>query len=58
MHGTAVKVNYSTIFLPAFLNSILRVRNLNSQLLQSIPEPFDTFSPLDVLGRSQETLEQ
>lgn len=57
-NGTAVKVNYSTIFLPAFSNSILRVGNLNSQLLQSIPEPFDTFSLLDVLARSQETLEQ
>ena len=31
---------------------------MNSQLLQSIPEPFDTFSLLDVLARSQETLEQ
>ena len=29
-NGTAVKVNYSTIFLPAFSNSILRVVNLNS----------------------------
>ena len=57
-NGRAVKVNYFTIFLPAFSNSILRVGNLNSQLLQSIPEPFDTFSLLDVLARSQETLEQ
>jgi hypothetical protein len=31
---------------------------LNSQILQSIPEPVDTFSLLDVLARSQETLEQ
>ena len=29
-NGTAVKVNYSTIFLPAFSYSILRVVNLNS----------------------------
>ena len=29
-NGTAVKVNYSTIFLRAFSNSILRVVNLNS----------------------------
>ena len=29
-NGTAVKVNYSTIFFPAFSNSILRVVNLNS----------------------------
>ena len=28
------------------------------QILQSIPEPFDTFLLLDVLARSQETLEQ
>ena len=34
------------------------VRNLNSQLLQLLPEPFGTFSLLDVLARSQETLEQ
>ena len=37
-NGTAVKVNYSTIFLPAFSSSIFRLGNLNSQLLQSIPE--------------------
>ena len=57
-NGRAVKVNYSATCLPAFSNSILRVGNLNSQLLQSIPEPFDTFSFLDVFPRSQETLEQ
>ena len=57
-NGTAVQVNYSTIFLPAFSNAILRVGDLNSQILQSIPEPVDTFSLLDILARSQETLEQ
>ena len=29
-NGTAVKVNYSTIFLPGFSNSLLRIVNLNS----------------------------
>ena len=57
-NGTALKVNYSTIFLPAFSNSILHLGDLNSKLLQFIQEPFDTFSLLDVLARSQETLEQ
>jgi hypothetical protein len=57
-NGSAAKVNYSTIFLPAFSNSILRIGDLNSKLLKFLPEPFDTFSLLDVLARSQDTLEQ
>ena len=54
-NGTATPINYSKIFLPAFSNSILR---LDTHLLQSIAEPFETFSLLDVLARTQETLEQ
>ena len=57
-NGTATPVNYSKIFLPAFSNSILRLGTLNTHLLQSISEPFETFSLLDVLARAQETLEQ
>ena len=57
-NGTASAVNYSTIFLPAFSNSILRLGNFNSRLLQFVSEPFDTFSLLDILAQSQETLEE
>ena len=57
-YGTATSVNYSQIFLPSFSNAILRIGELNSHLLQFVPEPFDTFSLLDILARSQETIEQ
>ena len=36
----------------------MRVGELNSHLLQSVPEPFDTCSLLGILARSQETNEQ
>ena len=36
----------------------MRVANLNSCLIRSVQELFDTFSWLDILARSQETLEQ
>ncbi len=58
VNGTISVANYSKVFLPAFSNSILRLGHLNSKLLQFIPEPFETFSLLEVLVRSQETLEQ
>ena len=58
-NGTATSVNYSQIFLPSFSNTILRVGELNSHLhlLQFVSEPFDTFSLLDILACSQETIE-
>ena len=36
----------------------MRLGTPNTHLLQSISEPFETFSLLDVLARAQETLEQ
>ena len=58
MELASVKVNNSINFLSAFSKSIPRVGNFSSRLIQFVPELFDTFSLLDILPRSQETLQQ
>lgn len=53
-----LSVNYSKIFLPAFSNALLRLGEEKSHLLQFVPEPFETFSLLQVPVRLQETVER
>ncbi|XP_028417823.1 uncharacterized protein LOC114542487 [Dendronephthya gigantea] len=57
-NGTASKTNYTKTYLPAFSNAILKLGDINPRLLRYIPEPFETFSLLDVLAQTQETIEQ
>ena len=57
-NATISPVNYTKIFLPSFSNHILKLPGVNSHLLHYVDEPLDEFSLLDILARSQDTLDE
>ena len=57
-NATISPVNYTKIFLPSFSNHVLKLPGVNSHLLHYVDEPLDEFSLLDILARSQDTLDQ
>ena len=57
-NGTIRPHNYSQVYIPSFYTAILQLRGINSHILQHVPEPLNEFSLLDVLARSQGTIQE